>query len=93
MARSAATGYPCRLVTDKESLPADPAADWWTMDDIAAYLGIAPKSARRYRSRPPASGGLPKEDRMFGRTPAWRPATIAAWKRPGRGARTDLDHG
>jgi len=85
-----APGYSCVLVTDNDAPLADPAADWWTMDDVAAYLGIAPESARRYRSRPVARGGLPKEDRMFGRTPAWKPATITAWKRPGRGARSDL---
>lgn len=85
-----APGYPCVLVTDKDAPLADPGADWWTMDDVAAYLGIAPESARRYRSRSLARGGLPKEDRMFGRTPAWKPATITAWKRPGRGARSDL---
>lgn len=89
MALEMADRYPCRLVTDKEHL-ADPAADWWTMDDIAAYLGVAPATARRYRGREPEHGGLPPEDRMFGRTPAWRPATVTAWKRPGQGARTDL---
>jgi hypothetical protein len=90
MARTT-TGYPCLLVTDKDAPLADPAADWWTMDDVAAYLGIAPESARRYRSRPLTGGGLPKEDRMFGRTPAWKPATIIDWKRPGQGARSDLN--
>ena len=83
-------GYPCLLVTDEDAPLADPAADWWTMDDVAAYLGVAPESARRYRGRAPENGGLPKEDRMFGRTPAWKPETITAWKRPGQGARTDL---
>lgn len=93
MAVIMATGYPCRLVTDKESL-ADPAADWWTMDDIAAHLGLKPETVRRYRGRPVEHGGLPKEDRMFGRTPAWKPSTVTAWSESGRlgqGARTDLN--
>jgi hypothetical protein len=68
---------------------ADPAADWWLMADVAAYLGIKTVSAKSLRDR----SRLPPGDRMIGRTPAWRPATITAWKRPGRGARTDLDQG
>lgn len=72
----------------------DPAADWWTTEEVAAYLGIKVESIRRYRSRPLANGGLPPEDRKFGQSPAWKPATIVRWHeggRPGAGRRTDLD--
>jgi hypothetical protein len=81
-------------VEDKVDTPGDPAADWWTTDDVAAYLGVEPASVRRYRTRPRDQGGLPPEDRMFGRTPAWKPSTVIAWnetERPGRGTRTDLN--
>jgi hypothetical protein len=85
MATSAAASYPCHLVTDKERPLADPGAEWWTTEDIAAYLGVSAATVRRYRSR-----DLPPEDHTFLRTLVWRPATITAWERPGRGARTDL---
>jgi hypothetical protein len=73
--------------------PDSPSADWWTMEDIAGYLGIKLPSVRRYRSRPLANGGLPPEDRKFGQSPAWKAATIIGWHdggRPGAGKRTDL---
>lgn len=90
MALKIANGYPCHLVTDEDRPLADPGAEWWTTEDIAAYLGVKPASVRRYRARDPEHGGLPPEDRTFLRTLAWKPATIMAWKRPGQGSRTDL---
>jgi transposase len=59
--------------------PPDPADDWWTVPDVAAYLGVSEATVRRYRHRPRENGGLPPEDRKFGQSPAWRPATITAW--------------
>ncbi|MEV6801321.1 hypothetical protein AB0M91_23685 [Micromonospora rifamycinica] len=52
---------------------------------LAARLGIKLTSVHRMRSR----GDLPTPDRMIGRSPAWRPATIDAWQaaRPGHGWR------
>ena len=64
----------------------DPEADYWTLQDVADHYGIKYASARRYRVR----GELPPEDKLFGRSPVWRPATILEHKRPGQGARTDL---
>jgi hypothetical protein len=93
MAAFTLPAYPCRLVTDKDAPLGDPSAEWWTLDDIAAYLGVKPATARRYRMPDRGKGSLPAEDRMFGRTPAWKPATIIAWneqERLGQGARTDL---
>lgn len=81
---------------------ADVDADYWTMADIAEHLGLKLRSVHTYRTRgeqlrqraaagEPVSeeqlaAGLPKEDKMIGRTPVWRPATITSWKRPGQGA-------
>jgi hypothetical protein len=76
----------------------DPAADWWTMADIAAFLSsrsgreVKVASVRRYRVRPRERGGLPPEDRMFGQTPVWRPQTVIHWcehDRRGQGFRSD----
>lgn len=67
---------------------ADPNADYWTIADIAEYWHVSPQTVRSYRSR--GKGELPKEDRTFGRSPVWRPATIINFERPGQGARTDL---
>ncbi|MDT0377264.1 MarR family transcriptional regulator [Streptomyces sp. DSM 42041] len=69
-------------------MAADPNTDYWMTADIAEHLGVKVETVRVYRTR----GDLPEPDRMFGRTPAWRPETILNWQRPGRGARTDL-HG
>jgi hypothetical protein len=94
VAQDAQPRYPCPLVSDKDAQPADPAADWWTMDDIAAHLGVKAASVRRYRARPADKGGLPPEDRMIGRTPVWKPATVITWnetERRGQGTRTDLN--
>lgn len=76
----------------------DSDASWWTMADIASYLGVKLRSVHTYRTRgikERASGvpeaerkGLPEEDKMFGRTPVWRPQTVIAWnenQRPGQG--------
>jgi hypothetical protein len=80
---------------------ADLDADYWTMADIADYLGVQLRTVHTYRYRggqlrrraasgesltaEQLAGGLPKEDRVLGRTPVWKPATITGWKRPGRG--------
>lgn len=94
MAAYTLAAYPCRLMVDKDAPLGDPGAEWWTLDDVAAYLGVKKATARRYRMPDRGKGSLPREDRMFGRTPAWRPATVIAWNergRPGPGARTDLE--
>jgi hypothetical protein len=94
-----AAQYRRRIDTDGQSSPspADPAADWWTMDDIAAFLSsrgprsIQVASVRRYRGRSRERGGLPSEDHKFGRTPVWRPQTIIDWhehERRGQGWRS-----
>jgi hypothetical protein len=67
---------------------ADPGADYWDIADVAAHWGVTPQSVRTYRSR--GRGELPEPDRIFARTPTWRPATIIDFQRPGQGARTDL---
>lgn len=67
---------------------ADTNADYWTIADVADHWGVTEQTVRTYRSR--KRGELPEPDRVFGRSPAWKPATILDFKRPGQGARTDL---
>ncbi|GAB7049108.1 helix-turn-helix transcriptional regulator [Catenuloplanes indicus] len=71
--------------TTDNSLP----ADWWTTEDVLAYLRSAGAPISRatwaaYVSR----GQAPAADRMFGRSPAWRPTAVRAWQasRPRRGS-------
>lgn len=66
----------------------DPEADYWTIAEVAAYLGVQESTVIVYRNRGKKGdpNGLPKEDRVFGASPVYRPATIIGWKRPGRGA-------
>ncbi|MBO2464454.1 helix-turn-helix transcriptional regulator [Actinomadura violacea] len=54
---------------------------WWDAEDIARYLGVAPVSVQRYRSR----RELPEPARYFGRFPVWEPQVIIEWEkqRPG----------
>lgn len=63
--------------------------DWWTTEDVLAFLRSAGAPVSRatwaaYVSR----GQAPAPDRMFGRSPAWRPAAVRAWQasRPRRGS-------
>ncbi len=57
--------------------------DWWTAADCAAFLGITRSTWTAYVAREQA----PAPERMFGRSPVWRPATIKTWaaSRPRRG--------
>ena len=71
--------------TTDDDLP----ADWWTTENVLAYLKTAGAPVSRatwaaYVSR----GQAPAADRMFGRSPAWRPAAVRAWQaaRPRRGS-------
>jgi predicted DNA-binding transcriptional regulator AlpA len=63
----------------------DVSADWWVPADVAAYLGVAATTVAAYKAR----GQMPEPDRLFGRTPAWRPERIIEWheSRPGHGGR------
>ena len=63
----------------------DSTAEWWVPEDVAAYLDVTSKTVASYKAR----GQMPEPDRLFGRTPAWRPATIIEWNelRPGHGGR------
>jgi predicted DNA-binding transcriptional regulator AlpA len=55
--------------------PADLPTDWWTVEHVAAYLGISAGTWRSYVAREQA----PAADRLFGRSPAWRPRTVKTW--------------
>ncbi|NJP34157.1 helix-turn-helix transcriptional regulator [Micromonospora thermarum] len=66
--------------------------DWWTTEHVRAYLAsvgvpISRATWASYVSR----GQAPAPDRMFGRSPAWRPKTIQQWQasRPRRGTSVD----
>jgi hypothetical protein len=67
---------------------ADSNADYWTIADVADHWQVSEQTIRAYRSR--RRGELPPADRVFGRSPAWRPATILRFQRIGQGTRTDL---
>lgn len=45
--------------------------------DIAKRLGVRVETIHRYRNRKE----LPPEDAKFGRSPAWKEATIDAWEK------------
>jgi hypothetical protein len=63
--------------------------DWWTTDDVLAFLRSAGAPISRATwSAYVARGQAPAPDRMFGRSPAWRPTVIRQWQvsRPRRGS-------
>lgn len=61
----------------------DPNAEWWTVSDIADYLGVETNTVSTYRAR----GQMPDADQQIGRTRVWKPRRIIDWhsNRPGRG--------
>lgn len=65
----------------------DPAAEWWTTADVAAFLGVRAATVSSYHRREQ----MPVADQKFGRTPVWRPQRIIDWHasrpRPGVGGR------
>lgn len=70
-------GIVSQSAEDQES-PAtvpDPAAEWWTTKDVAAYLRVQMATVSTYRAR----GQMPAPDQTVGRTHMWHPATIIAW--------------
>src|SRR5690349_20098930 len=76
---------PWPVMAETDDLP----EDWWTTEDVLAFLRSAGAPISRvtwaaYVSR----GQAPAADRMFGRSPAWRPAAVRQWqaKRPRRGS-------
>ena len=57
--------------------------EWWTVQDVAAFLEVSPHTVSSYRSR----GQMPAPERHYARTPLWRAETIRTWQeqRPGSG--------
>lgn len=54
--------------------------EWWSVADVAAYLGgIEDSTVRAYLAR----GQMP-EATVFGGSPMWRRDVIEAWREPGR---------
>ena len=64
---------------------AAPAIIMLTVADVAARLGVKPRTVEAYRHHP--QYGFPEPDGRLGRTPWWLPATIDTWQegRPGQG--------
>jgi hypothetical protein len=67
----------------------NPEADYWTIEDVADFLGVSPRPSAP--TAPPNGGELPAEDKKFGRSPVWKPATIIGFDRLGQGHRSDLE--
>jgi hypothetical protein len=76
------------ITTTTRRAMADPTADYWTIKGVAEHWGVTEQTIRTYRSR--NRGELPEPDKVFGRSPVWKPETILNFVRPGQGARTDL---
>ena len=64
---------------------AAPAIIMLTVKDVAARLGVKPRTVEAYRHH--IQYGFPEPDGRLGRTPWWKPATIDDWQkgRPGQG--------
>ena len=71
-----------------ERVVPDESAEWWTTQDVAAYINVGLPTVSTYRKR----GQMPEPDQTVGRTHMWKPARIIAWHksrpRPGVGGRT-----
>ncbi len=65
----------------------DPTQDYWSVSEVAAFLGIKAHSVAHYAD----TGLMPEPDLRVGakRLRLWRPATIITWasKRPRKGWR------
>lgn len=63
----------------------DPSAEWWTIQEVAAFIGVVPGTVSAYLHE----GRMPDPERRVGQSPIWRPAAIVEWQstRPGRGRR------
>lgn len=53
----------------------DPGAEYWTVDDVAAYAGLAHLTIIQYHAR----GQMPRRDKRTS-TLLWRPDRIRAWR-------------
>ncbi|MEV8636532.1 hypothetical protein AB0395_33280 [Streptosporangium sp. NPDC051023] len=69
-------------------------ASYWTMADIAEYLGARLCSVRTYRLRGQKGkpGGLSQGGKLLGRTAVWEPTAILRWERPRQGASGGRSH-
>lgn len=64
-------------------------SDWWTTEDVLAYLSSAGAPISRATwSAYVTRGQAPAPDRTFGRSPVWLPDSVRAWQaaRPRRGS-------
>lgn len=49
--------------------------DWWTTDQVATHLNVAPSTIRAYLARKQ----MPPPDRRIGPLQLWQPDTIREW--------------
>lgn len=49
--------------------------DWWTTENVAAYLSISTSTVRAYLAR----DQMPQPDRKLGPMSLWRPETVREW--------------
>ncbi|MGL5862972.1 MAG: helix-turn-helix transcriptional regulator [Phycicoccus sp.] len=73
------------MPTPERELP----EDWWTTDDVLAFLrSVDAPISRSTWSAYVTRGQAPAPDRTFGRSSAWRPAAVREWQltRPRRGS-------
>jgi predicted DNA-binding transcriptional regulator AlpA len=61
--------------------------DYWTIRQVAEFLGITESSVRVYL----AKGNMPAPDQKYGVTNLWKPETIKAWHESRPHARKDPD--
>lgn len=57
-------------------MPDITATEWWTIDQVSAYLNIPVATLRWWRARHPDRGPQP---RKFGRGLRWNSGEVAAW--------------
>jgi predicted DNA-binding transcriptional regulator AlpA len=50
--------------------------DWWSTENVAAFLGVATSTVSAYVTR----HQMPPPDRYIGRTRLWWPDTIREWQ-------------
>ena len=59
--------------------------DWWTTEQVAKHLNIAPSTVRAYLAR----RQMPNPDRRIGPLQLWQPDTIRTWHAARRSRRKD----
>ena len=83
-------GYRVGLYSMTEKTKDELPADWWTTDDVLTYLeSVGAPIGRATWGSYVSRGQAPSPDRLFGRSPVWRPDAVRQWQaaRPRKGSR------